>query len=77
MFGDTDFLKAIRLQSPEVIPTTVGLLPAFWIRRGAEAQELVARFPQFFPEGYSVDWSDPSTIAHGTYKAGEHIDEWG
>ena len=29
MFGYTDFLKAIRLQSPEVIPTTVGLLPAF------------------------------------------------
>ena len=77
MFGDTDFLKAIRLDHPEVIPTTVGLLPAFWIRRGREAEELVRRFPQFFPEGYSVDWSDPGTIAHGTYRAGEHIDEWG
>ena len=77
MFGDSDFLKAIRLEYPEVIPTTVGLLPAFWIRRGEEAEELVRRFPQLFPAGYSVDWSDPTAIAHGTYRVGEHIDEWG
>ena len=77
MFGDADFLKAIRLEHPDVIPTTVGLLPAFWIRRGRDAEELVKAFPQFFPQGYSVDWSDPSTIAHGTYRAGEHVDEWG
>ena len=77
MFGDADFLKAIRLEHPDVIPTTVGLLPAFWIRRGRDAEELVKAFPQFFPQGYSVDWSDPSAIAHGTYRAGEHIDEWG
>lgn len=77
MFGDTDFRKAIRLEYPEVIPTTVGLLPAFWIRRGPEAEELVRRFPQLFPAGYSVDWSDPTAIAHGTYRAGAHVDEWG
>lgn len=77
MFGDIDFLKAIRLESPSVIPTTVGLLPAMWIHNGKEAEQLVKTFPQFFPEGYSVDYSDPSTIAHGTYKAGEHVDEWG
>ena len=28
MFGDIDFLKAIRMEHPEVIPTTVGFLPA-------------------------------------------------
>ena len=77
MFGDTDFRKAIRLEYPKVIPTTVGLLPAFWIRRGPEAEELVRRFPQLFPAGYSVDWSDPTAIAHGTYRAGAHVDEWG
>ena len=77
MFGDTDFRKAIRLEYPEVIPTTVGLLPAFWIRRGPEAEELVRRFPQLFPAGNSVDWSDPTAIAHGTYRAGAHVDEWG
>ena len=50
MFGDIDFLKAIRQEYPEVIPTTVGLLPAFWIRRGRDAEELVRRFPQLFPD---------------------------
>ena len=28
MFGDLDFMKAIRMESPSVIPTTVGFLPA-------------------------------------------------
>lgn len=77
MFGDIDFLKAIRMESPEVIPTTVGLLPAMWIRDGKAMEQLVKDFPQFFPAGYSVDYSDPSTIAHGTYRVGEHVDEWG
>ena len=77
MFGDIDFLKAIRMESPEVIPTTVGLLPAMWIHDGKAMEQLVKDFPQFFPAGYSVDYSDPSTIAHGTYRVGEHVDEWG
>ena len=77
MFGDIDFMKAIRMESPDVIPTTVGFLPAAWIHHGPQVEELVKSFPQFFPADYSVDYSDPSTIAHGTYKAGEHIDEWG
>lgn len=70
-------MKAIRMESPSVIPTTVGFLPAAWIHHGKAIQELVDSFPQFFPKGYSVDYSDPSTIAHGTYKVGEHVDEWG
>ena len=77
MFGDNDFLKAIRMEHPEVIPTTVGFLPAAWIHHGKQVEELVKSFPQFFPAGYSVDYSDPSTIASGTYKAGTHVDEWG
>ena len=77
MFGDLDFMKAIRMESPSVIPTTVGFLPAAWIHHGKAIQDIVDAFPQFFPAGYSVDYSDPSTVAHGTYKAGEHIDEWG
>ena len=77
MFGDIDFMKAIRMESPDVIPTTVGMLPAMWIRDGKAMEQLVKDFPQFFPAGYSVDYSDPSTIAHGTYRVGEHVDEWG
>lgn len=70
-------MKAIRMDSPSVIPTTVSILPAMWIHHGDETKQLVKEFPQFFPEGYSVDYSDPTAVAHGTYKAGEHVDEWG
>lgn len=77
MFGDIDFMKAIRMDSPSAIPTTVSILPAMWIHHGDETKRLVKEFPQFFPENYSVDYSDPSAVAHGTYKAGEHVDEWG
>ena len=38
MFGDIDFMKAIRMDSPSVIPTTVGLLPAMWIHNGKEVE---------------------------------------
>lgn len=78
MFGDIDFLKAIRMESPSVIPTTVGFLPAAWIHNGKEVERLVKEYPQFFPAGYTVDYSDPSMVAMGsTYRAGEHVDEWG
>lgn len=77
MFGDSEFLQAIRMDSPENIPTSVSILPAMWIHNGDETHRLVKEFPQFFPEGYDVDYSDPAAVAHGTYKAGEHVDEWG
>ena len=77
MFGDLEFQKAIRLEHPSSIPVCVGMLPAMWIHNGKEVEQLVKSFPQFFPDGYSVDYSDPSTVAHGTYKAGDHVDEWG
>ena len=77
MFGDLNFKKAIKLEHPEVIPTTVGVLPAMWIHHGKEIEKLVKRFPQFFGENYTVDYSNPQMIASGTYKAGRHVDEWG
>ena len=39
MFGDNDFLKAIRMEHPETIPTTVGFLPAAWIHNGPQVEE--------------------------------------
>ena len=77
MFGDLDFMKAIRMDNPTDIPTTVSILPAMWIHHGAEIQKLVKEYPQFFPEDYNVDYSDPTNIARGTYRAGTHVDEWG
>lgn len=77
MFGDLEFQKAIRLEHPSSIPVCCGVLPAMWIHHGKETEELVKAFPNLFPEGYGCDYSDPSTIANGTYKVGEHVDEWG
>ena len=37
---DSDFRKAVRLESPEVIPTTVSILPAMWIHHGREIEYL-------------------------------------
>lgn len=77
VFGDLDFKKAIKLESPSVIPTTVSILPAMWIHHGKEIEYLVKQYPQFFGRNYTVDYSDPMLVATGTYKAGRHVDEWG
>ena len=77
MFENPDFVKAIRMESPEKIPVTAGFLPAMWIHHGKEAERLVKEYPQFFGKGDAVDYSDPFAIANGTYKLGEHVDEWG
>ncbi len=77
MFGDLDFKKAILMDAPAVVPTTVAILPAMWIHHGKETEYLVKQYPQFFGTDYKVDYSDPMSIATGTYKAGRHIDEWG
>lgn len=66
MAGASNLVKAIRLESPSVIPTSVSILPAMWIHHGYDTQHLVREFPQFFPEHYSVDYSDPNAVAHGT-----------
>ncbi len=77
MFWDNDYKKAIRMESPSVIPTSVAVLPAMWIHHGKETEYLVRQYPQFFGENHKVDYSDPHAIATGTYKAGRHVDEWG
>ena len=45
-----DLIKAICMESPSVIPTSVSILPAMWIQHGDEIQRLVREFPQFFPK---------------------------
>ena len=41
-------IKAIKMQSPETIPVAVGMLPAMWLKYGAELQRIVDEYPQFF-----------------------------
>jgi len=69
-------IQAIKMQSPETIPVAVGMLPAMWLKYGAELQRIVDEYPQFF-NGRKVDYEHPENIVGGTYRAGEHVDEWG
>ena len=69
-------IKAIKMQSPETIPVAVGMLPAMWLKYGEELQRIVDEYPQFF-NGRKVDYEHPENIVGGTYRAGEHVDEWG
>jgi len=34
----SDFIQAVRLESPATIPVSVGILPAAWMHYGAELQ---------------------------------------
>ncbi len=66
--------QAMRFESPETIPVGVGLLPAAWIKYGAELQRLIDEYPQFFG-GRKVDYEH---LSYGdTYHRGSHVDEWG
>lgn len=69
-------VEAIKMQSPETIPVAVGMLPAMWVKYGAELQRIVDEYPQFF-NGKKVDYEHPETFIGGTYVAGTHVDEWG
>ena len=68
--------EAFRMQSPETIPVTVGILPAAWMKYGAELQRLVDQYPQFFG-GMKVDYEHIGDHLSPTYRQGINIDEWG
>lgn len=68
--------QAIRLEYPDTIPVTVGLLPAMWIRYGSELQRLVDQYPQFF-NGLKMDLEHIEDHLPPSYRQGVYFDEWG
>ena len=68
--------QAIKLEYPETIPVSVGMLPAAWVKYGSELQRLVDQYPQFFG-GMKKDLSRVVEDMPATYRAGKHVDEWG
>ena len=68
--------QAIKLEYPETIPVSVGMLPAAWVKYGSELQRLVDQYPQFF-NGMKKDLSRVVEDMPATYRAGKHVDEWG
>ena len=67
--------QATRLEYPDTIPVTVGLLPAMWIRYGSELQRLVDQYPQFF-HGLKMDLEHVEDNLPPSYRQGVYIDEW-
>ena len=68
-------VQAIRMEYPETIPVSVGLLPAAWMKYGRELQKLVDQYPQFF-NGLKVDLSKVEENLPASYRKGVYIDEW-
>ena len=64
------------MESPDEIPLSIGILPAAWIRYGAELQRLTDQYPQFF-HGRQVDYEHIVDHLSGHYKKGVWVDEWG
>ena len=68
-------IQAIRMEHPESIPVSVSILPAAWIKYGAELQRLTDQYPQFFG-GRQVDWEHAGENLVPSYRQGIYIDEW-
>ena len=71
-----NLIQAIRMEHPDSIPVSVGILPAAWIKYGEELQRLTDQYPQFFG-GRKTDLSKVEDSLAPTYRKGIHIDEWG
>ncbi len=67
--------QAIRMESPDAIPVSAGILPAAWIRYGSELQRLVDQYPQFFG-GMKMDLEHVEDHLAPSYRKGIYIDEW-
>lgn len=70
-----DRTKAMRYEHPEYIPVSVWFLPATWIKYREALNEIVQRHPIIFGEGNPGN-NDFDAVG-GTYRQGEHVDEWG
>ncbi|MBR4235782.1 MAG: hypothetical protein IKR85_06940 [Clostridia bacterium] len=69
-------IEAIKRESPDTIPVSVGMLPAGWLKYGSELQRLFDQYPQFFG-GRQQDLSKVKDVMPSSYHKGSFTDEWG
>jgi len=72
----SNLIEAFRMDSPAEIPVQVSILPAAWIKYGAELQRLIDQYPQFFG-GRQQDLEHIVEHLRPSYRKGVWIDEWG
>lgn len=71
----SELIKVINYDYPEVIPVTVGVLPAAWMKYRDEMSLIAEEFPEFIADKHSEETYD--NIPVPSYHAGEWIDPWG
>ena len=71
----SELAQAICMQSPDTIPVSVGMLPAAWMKYGADLQRLVDQYPQLF-HGLKMDLSRVEENLPPSYRKGVYVDEW-
>jgi len=70
-------VQAARMEYPETIPVRIGILPAAWVKYGAELQRLTDQYPQFFG-GQRFDYEHIRDNMPPTFYKGARVpDEWG
>ena len=71
----SNLIQAIRMEHPDTIPVSVGMLPAGWIKYGKEFQKLADQYPQFF-HGVKKDLDHIEDELPASYREGVYVDEW-
>ncbi len=72
---EQDRIKSLTFDRPEMIPVSVGILPAAWMKYREALDDLVAQHPALF--GTPGEARDYDAIYVETYIEGEHVDVWG
>ena len=72
----SNLIQAIRMESPDTIPVSLGVLPAVWLKYGKDMQKLADQYPQFFG-GVKMDLDHIIDNLPASYRQGVYIDEWG
>jgi len=72
----SSLIQAARMEHPDTLPVSVGILPSAWLKYGSELQRLTDQYPQFFG-GRQVDLDHLLENMPKTYRKGKHVDEWG
>jgi uroporphyrinogen decarboxylase len=72
---DQDRIKSLNFDTPEMIPVSVGILPAAWMKYREALDDLTVQHPALF--GVQGGARDYDAIYVETYNEGEHVDVWG
>lgn len=70
-----DLIRAMTFNYPEKIPVSIGILPLAWLKHKDELGRIIKEYPDLTT--YIPDMEHLDDIVTGTYRLGNHTDEWG